>query len=464
MQFTNLLFLFVFLPLAWLGYRFVERSPFKNLYILIVSLLFYAFGSLSNLVLLLIVLIWNFVSAKQIEQAEDPEAKKIQLYIAVGFNLLILFLYKYFAVWMNGLSSWIFQKELIASIALPVGLSFYIFSCLSYVFDVYYQKAEVQNSFVDFGVFAAFFGRINMGPIAHYAKFQDQLENHPVTPAKMSHGALLFLQGLSYKVILADNLAALFQALSQNTTWLGNLMYGFCYFFQLYFDFAGYSRMARGIGCLFGFEIPKNFNLPYTALSVQDFWRRWHISLTDWFRDYVYIPLGGNRVDQKRWILNVLCVWLLTGVWHGAQMTFIVWGLYQGALILLERFYLNNIMEKLPNPVRHFYLILTQLIGWTLFFSPNMAAAGMTIGRYFGLFATGFANAEALFWLKGAFWLFALSIIFSSSLPEFIAARFMRSLGRNRYLISTLLYIACFIVCIAFLISATSQTFLYAAF
>lgn len=460
MVFTDLTFLFGFLPVVWLLYPFVAKSRLANLYLLIASLIFYSWGGLSNLALLVLILVWNYLAARRIGMEPDSEKRKKILILSVVVDLAVLFFYRYLGVWFGAFSSTLANLPH----KMPIGLSFYLFSCLSCLFDVAAGRCQAPSSLVDFGIFAAFFGRVNMGPIGHYARFAEQFTHHPVTRTKSAQGMSLFLQGLFRKVILADNFALLYGALNSNTTWLGNLLLGFAYFFQLYFDFSGYSRMARGVALLFGFQIDPNFNLPYMATSVQDFWRRWHISLTDWFREYVYIPLGGNRVSINRWRINILCVWLLTGLWHGATWPFIVWGLFQGGLILLEKAYLKARLKKLPVVISHIYLILTQLIGWTFFSSPTLVLAVRRIGRYFAIGISGFADAAATFELLGNLGLFLLAILLATGLSVLLAQGIKKQLKSKWQFWNTLGWLGIFVVCIAFLIFATAKTFLYAAF
>lgn len=494
MQLTSLAFLFGFFPIVLGLYQlllhFHVRPKWRNLFLVAASLLFYAFGSLKSLFVLVFILLWNWTCAGWIagqqknlavESESDsaweaPDSSLPQagmqgrfftgtrdvLILCIGVNLLLLFLYKYMDSWLGGLAGLFHQPDLLLALVMPVGLSFYVFSSLSYVLDVYRQKAAAC-SLVDFALFAAFFARVNMGPIGHYARFCDQLDNHPATPSRRKSGSALFFQGLAYKVILADNFAAVFQGLNANTSWLGNLLCGFAYFFELYFDFAGYSRMARGVSLWFGFVIPPNFNKPYQALSVQDFWRRWHISLTDWFRDYVYIPLGGNRVSASRWILNILIVWLLTGLWHGSTLPFLFWGLWQAFLILAEKFWLGNILKRIPAFFQHAWVVISQLLGWTLFFSQDIAGAFGRIGRYFGAGISGLANQEAGFWLVQSMILFVLGILCCSSVFENTSSLFQKSRLKKQVL-GAAGYGLLFLVCLALLISQTSQTFLYAVF
>lgn len=473
MQLTDIVFLIGFFPIVLGLYQLLLRikaqSKTLNLFLLVVSLIFYAWGSLQSFFILIFVLLWNWISAKSLAYEEEsplaPESKKRKhaLWFCVFVNLLILFVYKYFDSWIGGLFHVVGLSPSLPTFPLPIGLSFYIFSSLSYVFDVYYYKAE-PCSLIDFGLFVAFFARVNMGPVGHYAKFQDQLKDHPVSSKLRREGAALFLQGMIFKVMLANNFALVFSSMSSNTTWLGNLIFSFAYFFELYFDFCGYSRMARGIACFFGFRIPQNFNNPYQATSVQDFWRRWHISLTDWFRDYVYIPMGGNRVSQNRWILNVLTVWLLTGIWHGSTWPFVLWGLYQGGMILLERFTLNQTLQKLPSFLQHTYLVITQLIGWTFFSSTTLGMSLARLGRYLFIGVSGLFDSAAGFTLFGSLGLFVLGTFLCTSLPPKISQLISPYLGNSRSLAGVIGYGFCFLICLAMLISQTSQTFLYANF
>lgn len=486
MQFTNIAFLFGFLPLACLFYRLCKTKKSQNLFLVIASMIFYAFGSLRSLMVLIAVLLWNYAGCRQLSlfneeistgeitlddgmYIEIKEKKKRTLIITIVIDLLILFMYRYFTGLLGTFSFLIGPVNTGEIFLMPIGLSFYLFSCMSALFDLY-RSEESCCSLVEFALFAAFFGWVNMGPIAHYNKLKDQLNNHPLSREKLRFGAILFLQGICFKVVFADNLGLIFSGLSGNTTWLGNLLLNFSYFFMIYFDFAGYSRMARGIGSIFGFGIPRNFDHPYLALSVQDFWRRWHISLTSWFRDYVYIPLGGNRVDQKRWILNVLAVWLLTGIWHGFGLSFIFWGLLQGGLILFERLVLKEKIDQWPEYTRRIWVIFWELCGWTLFSSTSLMMGLSRIIRMSGIGASGFCDSAALFYLKNGALLLIFCILVISRFGIRFGRLFRDKVLKARHLesywipIRNTAYIGVFIVCLVFLIAQSAQTFLYAAF
>lgn len=465
MSFTDLTFLFGFFPVSWLLYQFIQKSrKGANLFLFVISMLFYAWGSLRQLAVLLLLCLFNYFACRAIDGTEQQAGRKGLLTASAGVNLLVLFFYRYLGTWFGFLDGIIHVRLSALPSLMPVGLSFYVFASLSALFDVYRKKAPACRSFISYALFTAFFARVNMGPIANYEQTLPQLDHHPCSAKKSAKGMSLFVQGLFAKVVIADNLGLLYQSLAGDTSWLGTLLFGFAYFFELYFDFMGYSRMARGIGSMFGFTIPENFNLPYTAQSVQDFWRRWHISLTSWFREYVYIPLGGNRVTHQRWMLNVAVVWLLTGLWHGATWPFLVWGLYQGALILAEHQGLNRMLEKCPALIRHLYVIIAQLIGWTFFSSAGLGTALLQIARYFGLGVSTFASGQAMFSAGSAFVLLVLAVWISSGLSRTAARMLSSHTGSSWWLLQVAGYTVMFAICIVFLVAATSQTFLYAVF
>lgn len=462
MAFTDLIFLFVFLPLVWLLYTFGFKKVWGNPFLFLVSLIFCAWGSLYSLVVLLVVLVATYAAAKGLDAIKDEEERRKIVVYTSAFFLIVLLVYRYLPVWFSFLP--FFSNGVPAPLRMPAGLSFYLFSCFSCVFDVWNRRAPAPKSFVDLGIFAGFFARLNMGPIAHYAHDYEQLAHHPQTSAKNSRGVELFLQGIFMKVIIADGIDGYIALLGADASWLGAIMLSLMYLLRIYFDFAGYSRMARGLGSLFGFTIPANFNKPYSALSVQDFWRRWHISLTDWFRDYVYIPLGGNRVDKSRWMLNILIVWLLTGLWHGATLHFIVWGLLQAGFILMEKNVFGSRMNAWPRVLRHVYVIVTQMIAWTIFTCPTLLGGLGLIARWFGIGASGFASSASLFALTSGAVLWILAIAGCTNLPKIINGLVRRISGPSYAWVQAISYALCFFIALSSLVSSSSLTFLYAVF
>lgn len=456
MVFTDLIFLFCFLPISVLLTKLIRNIKLQNILLVVLSLLFYAWSNPIYVVLLILSILWNYFTAFELEAQNDEKTKKILLIVSVVVNLFILGFYKYTGFLMDILH---IQSDL--KIALPVGLSFFTFSELSYIFDVYNGKSKPQKNIILFTLYVSFFGKISMGPIVSYHEMEDQLRNRTLSKAQYASGMVLISKGLIKKVLLADQLSYVYSILQNNTSTLGVWLLAISYMLQIYFDFSGYSDMAIGLSKFFGFDFKPNFDHPYTATSVQDFWRKWHISLSQWFRDYLYIPLGGNRVDKNTYIRNIFIVWFCTGLWHGANWTFILWGLYYGCLLLLEKFFLR---EKLPKPISHIYTLLVVLIGWVFFMSPNITTAFSTLGKMIGIGTTTFANNQAKFMLKSYFILFVLAILLSTKVYDRIQIFVYNQYKMKAVYTTWTIYIILLIVCIAFIVGGTYHSFLYFAF
>lgn len=459
MVFTDLIFLFCFLPISVLLTKQIRNIKLQNILLVVFSLLFYAWSNPIYVVLLILSILWNYFTAFELEAQDDEKTKKILLIVSVVVNLFILGFYKYTGFLMDILH---IQSNL--KIALPVGLSFFTFSELSYIFDVYNGKSKPQKNIILFTLYVSFFGKISMGPIVSYHEMEDQLTNRTLSKAQYASGMVLFSKGLIKKVLLADQLSYVYSILQNNTSTLGVWLLAICYMLQIYFDFSGYSDMAIGLSRFFGFDFKPNFDHPYTATSVQDFWRKWHISLSQWFRDYLYIPLGGNRVDKNTYIRNIFIVWFCTGLWHGANWTFILWGLYYGCLLLLEKFFLREKLEKLPKPISHIYTLLVVLIGWVFFMSPNITTAFSTLGKMISIGTTTFANNQAKFMLKSYFILFVLAILLSTKVYDRIQIFVYNQYKMKAVYTTWTIYIILIIVCIAFIVGGTYHSFLYFAF
>lgn len=459
MVFTDLIFLFCFLPISVLLTKQIRNIKLQNILLVVFSLLFYAWSNPIYVVLLILSILWNYFTAFELEAQDDEKTKKILLIVSVVVNLFILGFYKYTGFLMDILH---IQSNL--KIALPVGLSFFTFSELSYIFDVYNGKSKPQKNIILFTLYVSFFGKISMGPIVSYHEMEDQLTNRTLSKAQYASGIVLFSKDLIKKALLADQLSYVYSILQNNTSTLGVWLLAICYMLQIYFDFSGYSDMAIGLSRFFGFDFKPNFDHPYTATSVQDFWRKWHISLSQWFRDYLYIPLGGNRVDKNTYIRNIFIVWFCTGLWHGANWTFILWGLYYGCLLLLEKFFLREKLEKLPKPISHIYTLLVVLIGWVFFMSPNITTAFTTLGKMIGIGATTFANNQAKFMLKSYFILFILAILLSTKVYDRIQIFVYNQYKMKAVYTTWTIYIILLIVCIAFIVGGTYHSFLYFAF
>ena len=450
MVFTDLIFLFCFLPISVLLTKLIRNVKLQNILLVVLSLLFYAWSNPIYVVLLILSILWNYFTAFELEAQDDEKTKKILLIVSVVVNLFILGFYKYTGFLMDILH---IQSDL--KIALPVGLSFFTFSELSYIFDVYNGKSKPQKNIILFTLYVSFFGKISMGPIVSYHEMEDQLRNRTLSKAQYASGMVLISKGLIKKVLLADQLSYVYSILQNNTSTLGVWLLAISYMLQIYFDFSGYSDMAIGLSKFFGFDFKPNFDHPYTATSVQDFWRKWHISLSQWFRDYLYIPLGGNRVDKNTYIRNIFIVWFCTGLWHGANWTFILWGLYYGCLLLLEKFFLREKLEKLPKPISHIYTLLVVLIGWVFFMSPNITTAFSTLGKMIGIGTTTFANNQAKFMLKS---------YFSTKVYDRIQIFVYNQYKMKAVYTTWTIYIILLIVCIAFIVGGTYHSFLYFAF
>lgn len=459
MVFTDLIFLFCFLPISVLLTKQIRNIKLQNILLVVFSLLFYAWSNPIYVVLLILSILWNYFTAFELEAQDDEKTKKILLIVSVVVNLFILGFYKYTGFLMDILH---IQSNL--KIALPVGLSFFTFSELSYIFDVYNGKSKPQKNIILFTLYVSFFGKISMGPIVSYHEMEDQLTNRTLSKAQYASGMVLFSKGLIKKVLLADQLSYVYSILQNNTSTLGVWLLAISYMLQIYFDFSGYSDMAIGLSRFFGFDFKPNFDHPYTATSVQDFWRKWHISLSQWFRDYLYIPLGGNRVDKNTYIRNIFIVWFCTGLWHGANWTFILWGLYNGCLLLLEKFFLREKLEKLPKPISHIYTLLVVLIGWVFFMSPNITTAFTTLGKMIGIGTTTFANNQAMFMLKSYFILFVLAILLSTKVYDRIQIFVYNQYKMKAVYTTWTIYMILIIVCIAFIVGGTYHSFLYFAF
>lgn len=459
MVFTDLIFLFCFLPISVLLTKQIRNIKLQNILLVVFSLLFYAWSNPIYVVLLILSILWNYFTAFELEAQDDKKTKKILLIVSVVVNLFILGFYKYTGFLMDILH---IQSNL--KIALPVGLSFFTFSELSYIFDVYNGKSKPQKNIILFTLYVSFFGKISMGPIVSYHEMEDQLTNRTLSKAQYASGMVLFSKGLIKKVLLADQLSYVYSILQNNTSTLGVWLLAICYMLQIYFDFSGYSDMAIGLSRFFGFDFKPNFDHPYTATSVQDFWRKWHISLSQWFRDYLYIPLGGNRVDKNTYIRNIFIVWFCTGLWHGANWTFILWGLYYGCLLLLEKFFLREKLEKLPKPISHIYTLLVVLIGWVFFMSPNITTAFSTLGKMISIGTTTFANNQAKFMLKSYFIIFVLAILLSTKVYDRIQIFVYNQYKMKAVYTTWTIHIILIIVCIAFIVGGTYHSFLYFAF
>lgn len=469
MSFSNLFFLFAFLPISLILYYIVPKVA-KNTILVLLGLVFFAWGRPEYLVLLLLSILFSYFSGLQIsrqkELGHEGRAKTV-LITAVIFNLLLLGFYKYYDFLVENLNRLLGTSLSAPELPLPIGISFYTFSLLSYLFDVYREKAPALKNPLDFAVFVTFFPKLVSGPIVKYADMYAQIKERTVTADGFGAGIRLFLVGLGKKVLLSNTIGVTFNAifalptnsLSAASAWLGAI----CYSLMLYFDFSGYSDMAIGLAKLFGFEFSPNFNYPYLSNSITDFWRRWHISLGAWFRDYVYIPLGGSRVKTWKIIRNLLIVWALTGIWHGANWTFVVWGMYYGLLLVLEKFVFKHFLEKVPNVLRHLMTLLLVIVGWVFFFSDSLGGAITWLGRMF--FVGPFVDATAKYYFSSCWPILLVAIFACTPIGVHIGSRIYRSKSKLRIAVCTVVFFAAILLlAIAGMTNDTYSSFLYFQF
>lgn len=486
MVFSGLTFLYFFLPVVMILY-FFSGTKVRNVILLISGLLFYAWGEPFYIVIMLISTLIDYTAGRLMDKFDDDDKKrKICLLVSVIMNVGLLSVFKYSNFifdnisalvgqtvtnpfvsvnkWLNG----IFPFELNEKrIDLPIGISFFTFQSMSYTIDLYLRKIKVQKSFLSFAAYISMFPQIVAGPIVRYEDVAAEIDNRSVNMSKISIGIAYFIKGLAKKVLLANNIGAVwteikaldYGEISVLTAWIGILAFTF----QIYFDFSGYSDMAVGLGKMMGFNFPQNFDHPYISKSVSEFWRRWHITLGSWFRSYVYIPLGGNRRGMKRTLLNLLIVWALTGLWHGASWNFVLWGLYFGIIIIIERVGLGKLLEKLPSAVSTIYTFLLVVFGWVLFDTDTLGDALMFFKAMFG--GTGvFADSYSLYMLASNIVMLVICAIGSTTLPDRLYSRLNRKSGAAVSYAMPVIQAAVLLICTAFLTDATYNPFMYFRF
>ena len=465
MLFSSLTFLFIFLPLLLVIY-FLAKDKYKNYILLAVSLLFYSWGEPKYIVLMLLSITVNYVLALLLDKKRKYD--KLFLIISLIFNIGMLFSFKYLNFFITNINNIAHLNISLFKLTLPIGISFYTFQILSYVVDVYKKEVEVQKNIFNLGTYIAFFPQLIAGPIVRYQTIEEELKTRTHSIEKVSDGLRRFVLGLAKKVIIANNVALIADTIfdSPSVSEYGTLVIivgMLAYTFQIYFDFSGYSDMAIGLGKIFGFTFNENFNYPYVADSVTDFWRRWHISLSSWFRDYVYIPLGGNRVSKLKWIRNILVVWMLTGFWHGASWNFILWGLFYGILLLIEKLLLSKILDKLPKVIRWIYTFIIVNIGWLIFRLESLDTLKVVFKNLFTTGSKGFYNfISSNYDLVNYVPFMILALIFSFPIYKIINDKLK---DNTIYLfIKDIIIIILFVLCIAFLINNSYNPFIYFRF
>ena len=465
MLFSSLSFLYYFLPCVLIIY-FLAPKKLKNSVLLLSSLFFYAWGEPKYVLLMLLAILCGYLFALLIERYRGRRLSRLFLILSVSLSAAILGFFKYADFFIQNFNAVTGLSLPLLRIALPIGISFYTFQLISYTVDVY-RGVPAQRSFIDLAVYISLFPQLIAGPIVRYSQIAEQLSSRRHSLDKAALGIRRFILGLGKKVLIANamgQLCEIFRA-SQDKSVLFFWLYAIANMLHIYFDFSGYSDMAIGLGKLFGFDFPENFNYPYISRSVTEFWRRWHISLGSWFRDYVYIPMGGNRVSKPRWLLNILVVWLLTGFWHGAAWNFIVWGLFFAVFLILEKLWLLKRLEKAP-VLGRFYVLFTVMLSFIIFSAENMGQALSSLSSLFGAGGLPLLSAEFLYYLKSYAVLLLIAVVGATPLPRLLLQRLgIRPGGeklRNLLEVPALLLILA--LSTAYLVDGSFNPFLYFRF
>ena len=467
MLFSSISFLYYFLPLVLLVYFLVPRGV-KNFVLLLASLVFYFYGEPVYTLLLLASTLSAYLHGLLIDRTRKTRACRAFLWSSVMTSVALLGFFKYSDFFIHNVNALLSTRIPLLHLALPIGISFYTFQTLSYTIDVYRGDAKVQKSFLRLATYVALFPQLIAGPIVRYTTVEEELSERTHTTENFALGARRFVFGLAKKVLIADTLGLLvgdFLA-SDDRSVVFYWVYALAVSLQLYFDFSGYSDMAIGLGRLFGFHFLENFNYPFISKSISEFWRRWHMSLGHWFRDYVYIPLGGNRVSRGRWIFNVLTVWMLTGFWHGADWTFVLWGLYFALFLVLERLFLQRWLDRCPRLVSHLYVSLVILVSFVLFHANGLAGAASDIGCMFGGGGLPVWSRDTAHYLAGYAPVLLLALIGSTPWVKHTVTRLIstRAGGRAQVLLEPLCTVLLLLLVTAYFVDGSFSAFLYFRF
>ena len=468
MVFSSLEFMFLYFPVVLLLY-FITPLKWRNATLFLTSLIFYGWGEPLYVFLMLFTITVDYFLGFMVGKYRETNRRRAKGYMiaAIVINLAILGFFKYANLALDTVAALTGAKVAHLNVALPVGISFYTFQALSYVIDVYRMDANAQRNYTAFGTYVTLFPQLIAGPIVRYQDVDDQLRSRSHSAELFASGVRTLAAGMGKKVLLANAAGEIWSRISEapETTvaaaWLGIIMYTF----QIYFDFSGYSDMAIGLGKMMGFSFRENFYYPYMATSVTDFWRRWHISLSTWFREYVYIPLGGNRRGRGRQIFNLLAVWFLTGLWHGASWNFVLWGLYYFVLLMLEKTLLLKLLDKLPRFVGHVYTLITVVFGWLLFVSTDFAAGVEYLGTMFGFGrATAFIDVGGAFdWISSLI-LLAILVIASTPYPRKWLYKLWEKYDAPVRAVTAILCLLVFFIAVAYLVNSSYNPFLYYRF
>ena len=469
MVFSSMTFVPLFLPLVFLCYFAFCSPKAKNAVLLAFSLLFYAWGEPKWIFVMLLTVTVNYACGLFMARTEKKNLKTLYMIIGVSLSLVFLFYFKYFGFFTDVITGLLGVKNTFVKPVLPIGISFYTFQVLTYTVDVYRGKVPVQKSYGKLLLYVSFFPQLIAGPIVNYTDISQSLGERKIKASDIYQGFLRFFIGFAKKVLLANTCGIIVDKIAalESLSFAGSWLMAFAYALQIYFDFSGYSDMAIGMGRMFGFRFFENFNYPYISKSVTEFWRRWHISLGTFFRDYVYIPLGGNRVSVWKHVRNILIVWLLTGFWHGASWNFMAWGVYYGLLLLAEKFLLKDIKKKLPGIVNLLFTLLLVLIGWVLFYYESLSDGMQHLGVMFGLVKAELTDPTAIYYFKHYLAFLAFSVLAcvpwkaaTDKLPE-LPGNVAKNLGS---LLKPLVVTVLFLLALSIIVTQSYNPFLYFRF
>lgn len=470
MLFSSVTFLYAFLPIVLVLY-FAAPKKMKNFVLLVASLFFYYFGERTYIAIMLISSVTDWIWSLLIEHYRAKGKDKVTKWFLVGslaVNLGLLGFFKYSDFFITNINALFGTSIPLTNVHLPIGISFYTFQTLSYTIDVYRGKAKAQRNIVNFATFVCLFPQLIAGPIVRYTDVAEELDSRKHSFEDFSLGLRRFAFGLGKKVILANSMGELCKDLlaGGGNSVLMYWLYGIGFALQIYLDFSAYSDMAIGLGRVFGFKFPENFDYPFISKSITEFWRRWHMTLGGWFRDYIYFPLGGSRTTTLKWLRNILVVWFVTGFWHGAEWNFIIWGLYFGVLLVVEKFFLGKILEKCPSAVRHIYVLFTTIVSFVIFSVESMDKLPLFVGGLFGVGVTGFVDSVTLYFADSYAILLVLCIAAATPLFKVVFTKISNTkVGNAVFTVAEPLSIAALIlVSTALLVDGSYNPFLYFRF
>lgn len=463
MVFSSITFLFYFLPIVLIIYYLIPNK-YKNIVLLISSFIFYFYGEPKNIYIMILSILATYIFGILIDKYKKTKYSKIFLILSIFINIGLLIYFKYADFIIKNVNLWLSNKIDLIHVILPIGISFYTFQLISYIVDVYRGEAKVQKNIIKLATYISLFPQLIAGPIVRYTTIENQLENREYNMKNFSIGVRRLIIGLGKKVMIANvmgNLINIF-LVSDEKSVLFYWLYAIALMIQIYFDFSGYSDMAIGLGKMLGFDFPENFNYPYIATSITDFWRRWHISLSSWFRDYIYIPLGGNRVSKLKWIRNIIIVWMLTGLWHGAEWNFVIWGLYFGVLLIIEKVFLLKWLQKIPKVISRIYTLFIVMISFIIFNGEGISTILENIGGLFKFVSIPLITNESMYYLKSYIIVIILGIIGATPICKNILTN--GKLKKIVNILEPIYLLLIFIICTSYIVDGSFNPFLYFRF